>query len=120
MPFALKLRTITRPAFQQTRLITQSARMSANEYGQGKSHATGESAVPKSVQDAAPAGLEEALPDKVHPTSGNASQSTSKTHALNDGEDSIVPKKIQEILPESVERAVPNIIHNTGDKPATK
>jgi hypothetical protein len=57
---------------------------------------------------------------QVHPTSGNASQSTSKTHALNDGEDSIVPKKIQEILPESVERAVPNAIHNTGDKPATK
>jgi hypothetical protein len=113
--------------------------MSANEYGQGKSHAQGESAVPKSVQDAAPKGLEEALPDKVglthpkqhnsdlanlsqqvHPTGGAASQSTSKTHALNDGEDSIVPKKIQEILPESVERAVPNVIHNTGDKPATK
>lgn len=56
----------------------------------------------------------------MHPTGGNASQSTSKTHALNDGEDSIVPKKVQEILPESVERAVPNAIHNTGDKPATK
>jgi hypothetical protein len=65
MSFALKLRTITRPVFQQTRFITQSTRMSANEYGQGKSHAQGESAVPKSVQDAAPKGLEEALPDKV-------------------------------------------------------
>ncbi|KAH4109284.1 hypothetical protein HBI23_105530 [Parastagonospora nodorum] len=120
MPFALKLRTIARPAFQQTRFLSSTTRMSANEYGQGKSHAQGESAVPKSVQDAAPKGLEEALPDKVHPTGGAASQSTSKTHALNDGEDSIVPKKIQEILPESVERAVPNVIHNTGDKPATK
>lgn len=60
------------------------------------------------------------LPPQVHPTRGTASQSTSKTHALNDGEDSIVPKKVQEILPESVERAVPNAIHNTGDKPATK
>jgi hypothetical protein len=39
--------------------------MSANEYGQGKSHTTGDSAVPKKVQEAAPAGLEEALPDKV-------------------------------------------------------
>jgi hypothetical protein len=65
MPFALKLRTITRPVFQQTRLISQSTRMLANEHGQGKSHAVGESAVPKSVQDAAPKGLEEALPDKV-------------------------------------------------------
>jgi hypothetical protein len=65
MPFALKLRTITRPVFQQSRLISQSTRMSANEYGQGKSHAVGDSAVPKGVQDAAPKGLEEALPDKV-------------------------------------------------------
>jgi hypothetical protein len=40
--------------------------MSANEYGQGKSHATGDSAVPGKVQEVAPKGLEEALPDKVH------------------------------------------------------
>jgi hypothetical protein len=65
MPFALKLRSIARPAFQQTRFISQTTRMSVNEHGQGKSHAVGESAVPKSVQDAAPKGLEEALPDKV-------------------------------------------------------
>ncbi|KAL5122039.1 hypothetical protein ACEQ8H_000256 [Pleosporales sp. CAS-2024a] len=83
--------------------------------GAGTSHAQGASAVPKAVQDAAPPGLEEALPEKVHPTGGAASQSTGKSHALNDGQDSIVPKKIQEILPESVERAVPNVIHNTGD-----
>jgi hypothetical protein len=54
--------------------------------------------------------------EKIHPTGKEPGQSTHKTHALNDGEDSIVPKKIQETLPESVERAVPNIIHNTGDK----
>lgn len=67
MPFALKLRTISRPFLQQTPIFKQtSIRMaSSNEYGQGKSHATGESAVPKSVQDAAPKGLEDALPEGV-------------------------------------------------------
>lgn len=73
MPIALKLRTLTTPAFRfqpvQTRLITHSARMSVNEQGQGKSHAVGDSAVPKSVQNTAPKGLEEALPDKVRHTS---------------------------------------------------
>ncbi|KAK0639878.1 hypothetical protein B0T16DRAFT_338527 [Cercophora newfieldiana] len=84
-----------------------------------RSHATGgpgNSAVPGKIQEKAPKGVEEALPDSVHPTGKNPGQSTGKTHALNNGEDSIVPKKIQEILPESVERAVPNAIHNTGDK----
>lgn len=38
---------------------------STNEYGQGKSHAQGNSAVPGKVQEAAPSGLEEALPDSV-------------------------------------------------------
>jgi hypothetical protein len=38
---------------------------SSNEYGQGKSHATGESAVPESVQKVAPKGLEENLPEGV-------------------------------------------------------
>ncbi|KAG9201306.1 hypothetical protein B5807_10527 [Epicoccum nigrum] len=114
---ALKLRTFTRPIVRVTPVFRNTIRMSStNEYGQGKSHATGESAVPNKVQDAAPSALEEALPDSVHPTGGKADQSTSKTHALNDGEDSIVPKKIQEIVPESVERALPNAIHNTGDK----
>jgi hypothetical protein len=68
MTFALRLRTIARPAFQQTRLITQSSRLSANEYGQGKSHAVGgvnNSNVPEGVQKAAPKGVEEALPDSV-------------------------------------------------------
>ncbi|KAJ4320716.1 hypothetical protein N0V94_003246 [Neodidymelliopsis sp. IMI 364377] len=89
---------------------------STNEYGQGKSHAQGDSAVPGKIQEAAPSGLEEALPDSVHPTGGKADQSTSQTHAKDGGDASIVPKKIQEILPESVERAVPNAIHDTGDK----
>jgi hypothetical protein len=38
---------------------------SSNEYGQGKSHAQGDSAVPGKIQEAAPSGLEEALPDSV-------------------------------------------------------
>ncbi|KAJ4362382.1 hypothetical protein N0V83_010475 [Neocucurbitaria cava] len=120
MPVALKLRTFTRPIVQQTRVFqsTTSIRMaSSNEYGQGKSHATGESAVPNKVQEAAPKGLEDALPEGVHPTGSNPNdQSTNKTHAKDGGDASIVPKKIQEKLPESVERAVPNAIHDTGDK----
>ncbi|KAI4628498.1 uncharacterized protein J4E88_000329 [Alternaria novae-zelandiae] len=119
MPFTTQLRTISRPFIQQSHLFKRtSIRMSStNEHGQGASHATGQSAVPKKVQEAAPKGLEESLPEGVHPTGSNPnSQSTSKTHALNDGEDSIVPKKVQEIVPESVERALPNSIHNTGDQ----
>jgi hypothetical protein len=68
MTFALRLRTVARPAFQQTRLLTQSSRLSANEYGQGKSHAVpgvNSSKVPEGVQKAAPKGVEEALPDSV-------------------------------------------------------
>jgi len=50
---------------------------------------------------------------QVHPTGSNPnSQSTSKTHALNDGEDSIVPKKVQEIVPESVERGKSSTCNN--------
>ncbi|KAM7190147.1 hypothetical protein V8F33_009624 [Rhypophila sp. PSN 637] len=95
-------------------LLTTTIRTSSMD----RPHATGgptNSAVPDKVQQKAPKGLEEALPDSVHPTGKEPGQSTHKTHALNDGEDTIVPKKIQEKLPEKVERAVPNIIHNTGD-----
>jgi hypothetical protein len=43
---------------------------------------------------------------QVHPTGSNPnSQSTSKTHALNDGEDSIVPKKVQELRIKGPERS---------------
>ena len=63
---ALKLRTFTRPIVRVTPVFRNTIRMSStNEYGQGKSHATGESAVPNKVQDAAPSALEEALPDSV-------------------------------------------------------
>ncbi|KAJ9501388.1 Mitochondrial tRNAs modification protein [Exophiala xenobiotica] len=37
----------------------------------GKSHATGESVVPESVQRVAPEKLEKALPESVHPTKGS-------------------------------------------------
>ncbi|KIW11902.1 hypothetical protein PV08_09175 [Exophiala spinifera] len=37
----------------------------------GKSHATGESVVPESVQRKAPEKLEKALPESVHPTKGS-------------------------------------------------
>ncbi|KAJ9416178.1 hypothetical protein QL093DRAFT_2104663 [Fusarium oxysporum] len=53
----------------------------------------------------------------IHPTGSNHGQSTNKTHAKNDGQESILPKKVQEKVPESVERAVPNAIHDTGDTP---
>jgi len=89
---------------------------SQNEYGQGESHATGHSKVPESVQRKAPEGLEESLPDSVHPTGANPGQSTNKSHAIDPEHGSIVPKKLQEKLPESVERAVPNAIHDTGDE----
>lgn len=136
----LKLRTFTRPTIQRTCIATSAIRMQStneNKRGQGVSHASGESHVPGKVQEAAPQGLEEALPDKVraargfqmthsvrisnrimklHPTGPEPGQSTNKTHAKDEGNASFVPKKLQEKLPESVERAVPNIIHDTGKK----
>lgn len=108
----------------------QTSRMSENQYGQGQSHASAPSKVPGKVQEQAPQGLEERLPDsvrpdnsssstlltssKVHPTGSEPGQSTNKSHAV-DPDASVVPKKLQEKLPEGVERAVPNAIHNTGD-----
>ncbi|KAH7254938.1 hypothetical protein MRS44_016407 [Fusarium solani] len=86
-----------------------------NERGQGMSHATGDSKVPKPVQRKAPQGLEEKLPEAIHPTGSEPGQSTNKSHAKGGGEASIVPQKLQEKLPESVERVVPNAIHDTGD-----
>ncbi|KAK7409307.1 hypothetical protein QQX98_008547 [Neonectria punicea] len=81
----------------------------------GISHATGQSKVPASVQAKAPQGLEERLPDSIHPTGSEPGQSTNKSHAKRGGAASIVPQKLQEKLPESIERAVPNAIHDTGD-----
>lgn len=68
MPIALKLRSITRPFLQQTsasKQITAFRMSSTNQHGQGASHATGDSAVPKKVQEVAPKGLEDALPEGV-------------------------------------------------------
>lgn len=104
-----------------------------NKHGQGVSHATDHSKVPGKVQQKAPQGLEESLPDsvccnewatrlmqmlillQVHPTGPEPGQSTNKSHAKGGGAASIVPQKLQEKLPEGVERAVPNAIHDTGD-----
>ncbi|KAL3453678.1 hypothetical protein BJX65DRAFT_302569 [Aspergillus insuetus] len=83
-----------------------------NARGQGTSHATGGSKVPEEIQNKAPQGLEESLPNKVHDTGSGTGR---QTHALNEGEDSIVPKGIQKAVPEPLERALPNKIHNTGD-----
>lgn len=84
-----------------------------NERGQGLSHATDPNAskVPGSVQQKVPKGVEDALPDKIHPTEGDAGKGVS--HATGK---SIVPQKLQEKLPEKIERAVPNAIHDTSDK----
>lgn len=42
----------------------------------GRSHATGHSMVPGAIQDAAPRGLEEALPDRIHDTSSQGRNTT--------------------------------------------
>ncbi|KZV85418.1 hypothetical protein EXIGLDRAFT_766765 [Exidia glandulosa HHB12029] len=84
-----------------------------NQYGQGKSHATGESKVPAGLQERLPREAEEYAPDSIHPTGSSKGQS----HATGK---SIVPEKLQEVLPESVERAVPNAIHDTSGLPPQK
>ena len=59
---------ISRTASSQLRAFSMSSAAQANEFGQGKSHATGgpdNSAVPKPVQEAVPKAVEEALPDAV-------------------------------------------------------
>ena len=67
MPFTSQLRIISRPFIKPSPIFKQtSIRMSStNQYGQGASHATGQSAVPNKVQEAAPKGLEESLPESV-------------------------------------------------------
>lgn len=63
--FSLKPRTFVRPIAQSIRTAQPVRMWHTNELGQGRSHATGESKVPGSVQEAAPTGLENALPDQV-------------------------------------------------------
>ena len=50
--------------------VEESVPDSVHDTGSSKSHATGDSIVPKAVQEAVPKGLEEALPNKIHDTSG--------------------------------------------------
>ncbi|ORX35543.1 hypothetical protein BD324DRAFT_652094 [Kockovaella imperatae] len=69
-----------------------------------------ESKVPYGVQNAAPKGLEEALPDSVHntdPTKDNKNIS----HATGPSK---VPGAIQKAAPEGLERALPESIHPTN------
>ncbi|KAK0306223.1 hypothetical protein LTR82_016438 [Friedmanniomyces endolithicus] len=80
--------------------------MSANESGQGVSHATGGSQVPTKAQEAVPSSVEHQLPDSLHDTGSN--KETGKvSHATGDSK---VPKVLQEGLPASVEKIVPNSV----------
>ena len=108
-----------------------------NEHGQGVSHATGDSKVPGSVQQKAPQGLEESLPNKVSSYSilrgkvihgrcwyaqvhDTGSGTGRQTHAKDGGDASIVPKGIQKAVPEKLERVLPDSIHDTGDHGGAK
>jgi hypothetical protein len=112
---------INSSAFQSSKQTLQfypnfqlpSTTMNQNEYGQGASHAVGDSKVPHKAQEAVPQGLEESLPNKVHDTGSNTGR---QTHAKDGGAASKVPLGIQKAVPEKLERALPNSIHDTGDK----
>lgn len=82
---------------------------SQNEYGQGKSHTTGDSIVPEKAQEVLPQGVEESVPNKLHDTGSSGA----KSHATGQ---SYVPEALQQVVPEKVERAIPNAIHDTGNK----
>lgn len=76
--------------------------------------------MPGSIQEKAPKGVEDSLPDNVHDTGSGGSGKDSgmdKSHATDENA-SKVPKGIQKIVPESLERALPESIHPTGDKKA--
>ncbi|QDS72618.1 hypothetical protein FKW77_002141 [Venturia effusa] len=94
--------------------IHQNTGVAQNSSGQGISHATDPNAskVPETVQQKVPKGVEDALPDSVHPTPPGNDAGKGVSHATGK---SIVPQKLQEKLPEKVERAVPNFIHDTSD-----
>ena len=76
---------------------------------QGASHATNpsDSKVPYKVQEFAPKGLEQGLPDSVHPTKGENSFGMGQSHATGK---SIVPEGIQKGAPEALERALPDSV----------
>lgn len=76
---------------------------------QGASHATNpaDSKVPHKVQEFAPKGLEQALPDTVHRTEGENSLGMGQSHATGQ---SVVPEGLQKVVPESLERALPDSV----------
>ncbi|KAK4985435.1 hypothetical protein LTR66_001851 [Elasticomyces elasticus] len=80
------------------------------------SHAVGDSKVPETIQDKAPKGLEESLPNAVHDTGSDTGR---KSHAVKDAAgntDSKVPEALQKAVPEKLEKVLPDSIHNTGGK----
>ncbi|KAF4342151.1 hypothetical protein FBEOM_3884 [Fusarium beomiforme] len=86
-----------------------------NERGQGVSHATAPSKLPEVIQRQLPKGVEEALPESIHPTESTPESNTGISYAKGSNEASMLPQKIQENLPQGVKRAIPNVIHDTGD-----
>ncbi|KAF9768577.1 hypothetical protein IL306_014095 [Fusarium sp. DS 682] len=91
------------------------SRFAQNERGQGMSHATAPSKISEGIQRQIPKGVEEALPESVHPTDSTPASSTGISYAKGSNEASMLPRKLQENLPEGVKRAIPNAIHDTGD-----
>ncbi|KAK0943383.1 hypothetical protein LTR29_005171 [Friedmanniomyces endolithicus] len=82
----------------------------------GEDHSGGDSIVPKAVAEALPEGVEKAVPDAVHNTSGESGDGEEGGNGGEDhsGGDSVVPKSVAEALPEGVEKAVPDAVHNTS------
>jgi hypothetical protein len=80
---------------------------------QGASHATNpdDSKVPHKVQELAPKGLEQSLPDSVHPTKGENSFGMGESHATGK---SVVPEGLQKAVPEGLERALPDSVSCSG------
>ncbi|KAF5636117.1 hypothetical protein F52700_5431 [Fusarium sp. NRRL 52700] len=86
-----------------------------NERGQGMSHATAPSKLSEEIQRQMPKGLEQALPESIHPTESTPDSSNGISY-VKGGQASLLPQKAQESLPEGVKSAIPNAIHDTGDK----
>ena len=76
---------------------------------QGASHATNpsDSKVPHKLQEAVPKGVEQGLPDSVHPTKGENPLGMGQSHATGK---SVVPEGIQKLAPEALERALPDSV----------
>jgi len=81
----------------------------------GEDNSDGDSVVPKAAAEALPEGVEKAVPDSVHNTSGKGGDSEDTAGGEdNSGGDSVVPKPVAEALPEGAEKAVPDSVHNTS------